>query len=55
MIALLHRPANGIEDGFSIGKVRNVPKFEGGDFFHAGGCPSQDYSLEARIKGDPFG
>jgi hypothetical protein len=51
MIALLHRPANGIEDGFTVTNVRDVEKFEGRDLFHAGDFPNQDDSLEAMIKG----
>ena len=37
MIALLHGPVNGVEDGFAVANIRNVAKFEGGGLFHAGG------------------
>ena len=30
MIALLHRPVNGMEDGFTVANVRDVAKFERG-------------------------
>jgi hypothetical protein len=30
MIALLHRPVNGVEDGLTVANVRDVAKFERG-------------------------
>jgi hypothetical protein len=37
MIALQHRPINGMEDDLIAANVRNVPQFDRGDLLHKGG------------------